>query len=773
MLALFSTYSSFTPFSRRHVIASAGATAAITTTTQAVPATAVPPTTVAATAMPRAMAVEALLQSVPCYLVTNQAGEPYLTEVDESGRRCGSVYLGPKDAAAVLQDVRAYDRSATLAVVPLSNVYDQVAKTTKDAELGRQSAPQPRGSVSSDMRLFRLRGLSDETSGESVSMLPGASLAPGIPLFYEPTLFLGASESERRRPYAFRLADLNTVWRAGNGDDRNLGRVSPSLRTQTLEGLIRRYADGLEEVAPLLLPPSETAELSYKAAGEGEDNDGNRGGGNGGGGGMPAARRARSLSMMAEATAAEEAAAEEAAEAASASGGKEVSRVLVCVGHLCECQGEAGLGARAMLRELKELTSLQAPVQETVCLGMCGMGAAGCVEYADGSEDLVVGREQMLSALKLDRERPESVPESCVAELSVEEEEKDVGGQPAAVMDAEDIERVLVCTGRMCQREKGGGTLLLDELQARYPGLAAEGAPCLGCCGQGSMMQLEYASGCEPSVIASNVNRLQRTLEKLGVADRAAAAGTAAGAAAGAAAAGGAAVGAKPKGGGGRAGASPQMMAASSPEPFTVSLEKPLGLLLEENEAGGGEGGVQVGSVLEGSAAEKCGEIQAGDALLKVGDADVSVMSFDEVMETLVAAVTPVSLTLAHASYSDDDKALDITPNLVKSLKPEDSLLVDRTVRAARAAVRASPRAARELGRLLRVEIIVGAGVQPNGDVKVRFFGIFSTGAGGSYSCNVSATGSPGSSGGAEDVEITKLSCAKDEGWGQTIDLIR
>ena len=270
MLALFSTYSSFTPFSRRHVIASAGATAAITTTTQAVPATAVPPTTVAATAMPRAMAVEALLQSVPCYLVTNQAGEPYLTEVDESGRRCGSVYLGPKDAAAVLQDVRAYDRSATLAVVPLSNVYDQVAKTTKDAELAvrarlsRAAASHPTCD-SSDcvVSLMKRRGRRCRCCRGRRSLR--------VSCFYEPTLFLGASESERRRPYAFRLADLNTVWRAGNGDDRNLGRVSPSLRTQTLEAdpsVCGRAGGGGATVAPAV--GDRRAQLQGRGGGGGQ-----------------------------------------------------------------------------------------------------------------------------------------------------------------------------------------------------------------------------------------------------------------------------------------------------------------------------------------------------------------------------------------------------------------------------------------------------------------------------------------------------------------------
>ena len=210
--------------------------------------------------------------------------------------------------------------------------------------------------------------------------------------------------------------------------------------------------------------------------------------------------------------------------------------------------------------------------------------------------------------------------------------------------------------------------------------------------------------------------------------------------------------------------------AASGVATLEVELTKPLGLVLEEREAGGGSG-VEIGSTVEGSTAEKSGKLQPGDALRMVGDVDVSSMSFDDVMETLVAAPSPVRLSLARMPYPEDDSPLDITPNLLKSLKPEDMGVVDATVRAARSAVRASPGAQRDLGRLLRIEIIVGAGVQKDGSVKVRFFGIFSsTGTGGSsYSCNISATGQPGADG---EVSISKLSCAKDEGWGRTIDLL-
>ena len=179
----------------------------------------------------------------------------------------------------------------------------------------------------------------------------------------------------------------------------------------------------------------------------------------------------------------------------------EISRVLVCVGHLCECQGADGIGARALLQELKDTTALKAPVQETVCLGMCGMGAMGCVEYADGSESLVAGRTQMLSELNFEASASAPTKEECATE--------------AATGSGGAIERILVCTGRMCQREKGGGMALLEGLQ-QATSVPCEAVPCLGSCGSGSMLKIEKADGCEEEM-ASTVTRLPRTLEKLGL----------------------------------------------------------------------------------------------------------------------------------------------------------------------------------------------------------------------------------------------------------------
>jgi hypothetical protein len=171
-----------------------------------------------------------------------------------------------------------------------------------------------------------------------------------------------------------------------------------------------------------------------------------------------------------------------------ATNARDISRVLVCVGHLCECQ-EAGGGARALLKDLRQST-LQAPIEETPCLGMCGMGAMGCVEYADGAETLTHGRDQMLEELGVtarDVECPVDAVESTIS-------------------------RVLVCTGRPCQRQQGGGTELLNALRkaAPQPELL-EASPCLGGCGQGGLVCIEYADGCEETIVG-----LQPTLTKLG-----------------------------------------------------------------------------------------------------------------------------------------------------------------------------------------------------------------------------------------------------------------
>jgi hypothetical protein len=205
-----------------------------------------------------------------------------------------------------------------------------------------------------------------------------------------------------------------------------------------------------------------------------------------------------------------------------------------------------------------------------------------------------------------------------------------------------------------------------------------------------------------------------------------------------------------------------------------VTLSKPLGMVLEEQESGSG---VVVESLVEGGAAATSGAVRPGDWLVRVDGTDASKLGFDDVVELLSEAPDPLELTLSRLlpAKGDDSAPIDIAANLAKGIKPADAVQIDKVVREARRVLRertASEQSLQaELGEFLRIETIVGAGVQRDGTVKVRFFGIFSTdGVFSSYSCNVSATGRVGADGA---VTISALECAKDEGWGRTIGVIR
>ena len=209
---------------------------------------------------------------------------------------------------------------------------------------------------------------------------------------------------------------------------------------------------------------------------------------------------------------------------------------------------------------------------------------------------------------------------------------------------------------------------------------------------------------------------------------------------------------------------------------YIVELEKPLGMLLEENDSTGS--GVFVKEILEDGSAQSS-RIAPGDVLLRVNDEDVSSFDFDAVMDTFVSAPSPIQLTLG-----DGLGKMDMAQNLIKTFSADEKsqrqlFFVDKVVREAVRYIRRDGR----LGAVREVEIIVGAGVSKDGkECKVRFFAIFSTDGVSSYSCNVAATGrrrgvatdSTTVNGDNEsaDIELTYLSCAKDEGLGQTVDLI-
>ncbi|KAL7541059.1 hypothetical protein ACHAXR_010662 [Thalassiosira sp. AJA248-18] len=146
-------------------------------------------------------------------------------------------------------------------------------------------------------------------------------------------------------------------------------------------------------------------------------------------------------------------------------------------------------------------------------------------------------------------------------------------------------------------------------------------------------------------------------------------------------------------------------------------------MILQERDENS-SGGVQVKELVEGGAAATNSQIVPGDVLLQVNERDVSTLDFDSVMDLLISLddSSPARLILG-----DGLGQLDMPKNVVKMLKTtEEAFFVDAVVRQAVREIRKR----NKLGDLLRVEVIIGAGVQEEG-TKVRFFAIFSTDGGG------------------------------------------
>lgn len=71
---------------------------------------------------------------------------------------------------------------------------------------------------------------------------------------------------------------------------------------------------------------------------------------------------------------------------------------------------------------------------------------------------------------------------------------------------------------------------------------------------------------------------------------------------------------------------------------ITVPLEKPMGIVFEENEEE--NGGIFILSLKEGGAAELSGNLKAGDQLVAVNDVKVSGKPFDDALGAIVDAET-------------------------------------------------------------------------------------------------------------------------------------
>lgn len=113
-----------------------------------------------------------------------------------------------------------------------------------------------------------------------------------------------------------------------------------------------------------------------------------------------------------------------------------------------------------------------------------------------------------------------------------------------------------------------------------------------------------------------------------------------------------------------RKNASPLLSSAETEQAqsvLSVSWEKPLGMILEEVEEGAAKGVYVLGLAEEGAAAEAPEKDQIVGSMLKtVMREDVTSITFDEVMDQLINAPSPVDLEfLVGDSGSDEDDKPD------------------------------------------------------------------------------------------------------------------
>eukprot|EP00638_Chattonella_subsalsa_P005877 CAMPEP_0117758662 /NCGR_PEP_ID=MMETSP0947-20121206/15528_1 /TAXON_ID=44440 /ORGANISM="Chattonella subsalsa, Strain CCMP2191" /LENGTH=222 /DNA_ID=CAMNT_0005578925 /DNA_START=210 /DNA_END=878 /DNA_ORIENTATION=- len=96
---------------------------------------------------------------------------------------------------------------------------------------------------------------------------------------------------------------------------------------------------------------------------------------------------------------------------------------------------------------------------------------------------------------------------------------------------------------------------------------------------------------------------------------------------------------------------------------LTISLSKPMGLVLEEIEEGK-SCGVKIKEIAEGGSAALNSDIKVGMKLKKIESLDCTTFNFDDIMDQLIAAESPVNLILELESTSSKEKSLPLTESL-------------------------------------------------------------------------------------------------------------
>ncbi|KAL7488332.1 hypothetical protein ACHAW6_013916 [Cyclotella cf. meneghiniana] len=83
-----------------------------------------------------------------------------------------------------------------------------------------------------------------------------------------------------------------------------------------------------------------------------------------------------------------------------------VRRVSVCMGELCQCQGQYEYTGGAADAALQKLLSLDLPfsIDEVGCMGACGMGTMIAIDYENGNSIMTDGLEEAVNELGLQME---------------------------------------------------------------------------------------------------------------------------------------------------------------------------------------------------------------------------------------------------------------------------------------------------------------------------------------------------------------------------------
>lgn len=114
--------------------------------------------------------------------------------------------------------------------------------------------------------------------------------------------------------------------------------------------------------------------------------------------------------------------------------------------------------------------------------------------------------------------------------------------------------------------------------------------------------------------------------------------------------------------------------AATMAADVSVALAKPLGLVLEEVTEGTSSG-VFVEDILDGGSAFGCDEIKRGMRLVSAEGRDCTKLGFDDVMDCLGAAISPVDLVFSDARGGDEDgdeePEVPVTLRVTSPDKPE------------------------------------------------------------------------------------------------------